>query len=87
VEGVFMPRGICKGCKKLKELNSSGYCNIGNTLKGACNAESLGMAAGDKLFTLFERWATKYVSKSTLKIILAALFALVFFIYQAAKTN
>jgi hypothetical protein len=82
-----MPRGICKGCKKLTELNSSGYCNIGNTLKGACNAESLGMATGDKLFGMVENWATQYVSKSTFKIILIVVLMLAFIIYQAVHNN
>jgi hypothetical protein len=78
-----MPIGICKGCKKLTELNSSGYCNVGNTLKGACNAESFGMAAGDKLFDTVESWAAQYVSKTTFKIILFCVFVLVFVIYLA----
>lgn len=82
-----MPIGICKGCKKLTELNSSGYCNIDNTLKGACNAESLGLAAGEKLFGMLENWASQYISKSTLKIIIIVVFIFSFFIYQAAHLS
>jgi hypothetical protein len=78
-----MPRGICKGCKKFTELNSSGNCNVGNTLKGACNAESLGMAAGGKLFDMIEKWATQYVSKTALKITFWCVLVLAFVIYQS----
>lgn len=82
-----MPMGICKGCKKFTELNSSGYCNVGNTLNGACSAESFGSAAAEKLIDIVERWASQYVSRSTFKIILTVIFVLAFFAYQSTRKN
>ncbi len=71
-----MTLGICKGCKKRKELDRLGYCSI-----GSCGAESVGADIGSKLFDMFESWASQYVSKTTLKLIFGGALALMLFIY------
>lgn len=78
-----MAKGVCKGCKKYKQLNKSGYCNVSNTLQGACSAEAWGMVAGEKLVNTLEKWASKYISKTQFQILMSL--AIIFVLYCYAK--
>ena len=80
----IVPKGICKGCKKVKELNRSGYCNVGNTLRGACNAESFGMAVADRAIGIVEAQLAKYIPKSAIRPVLACIVILAFIAYYFA---
>lgn len=76
-----MAKGVCKGCKKYKDLNKAGYCNVSNTFKGACNAEAWGMVAGERLMDALEKIATKYISKSQFNILVSIFFLMLIILY------